>query len=61
MLDTECTQQEQGAGRMVRTVVLLPPAERERLEEISEETGAPVSAIVRRSVTQYLSAKGQQS
>jgi Ribbon-helix-helix domain len=58
MLDTMSDiQDQQSATRKVRTVFMLGPAEREALEKISEDTGAPQSELIRRAVTQYLSTR----
>jgi hypothetical protein len=38
----------------VRTVVYLDKSEREALEKISEKTGAPVAALVRKAIAEWL-------
>jgi hypothetical protein len=48
MFDTESNP------RKVRTVVMLDPAEREALEQLSDATDAPVSALLRRATRQLL-------
>jgi hypothetical protein len=42
------------ATHKTRTVVYFDPAEREALEKLSEETGAPIAALVRRAVAEWL-------
>ena len=37
-----------------RTVVYFDPAEREALEKLSAKTGAPIAALVRMAVAEYL-------
>jgi ABC-type Zn uptake system ZnuABC Zn-binding protein ZnuA len=54
MLDTLDTQEQQIAEHKVRTVFLLGAAEREALDKISAETGAPVAELLRRAADRYL-------
>jgi len=50
MIDT----MNQRDHRKVRTVFMLGPDEREGLEKVSADTGAPVSELLRRSVVLWL-------
>lgn len=54
MLDTLDTQEQQSAEHKVRTVFMLGAAEREALDKISAETGAPVAELLRRAADRYL-------
>ncbi len=38
----------------LRTVVYLDAGERKALDRLSEETGAPVAALVRKAITEWL-------
>ena len=51
---------EQERHEKVRTVFLLDPAERKALEQLSDDTGAPVSELLRRSVSSYLQNRDAQ-
>jgi hypothetical protein len=52
-------QEEKSNESKVRTVFLMRAAEREALEKLSAASGAPISELLRRSVTSYLQAKAQ--
>lgn len=60
MLNTlsDCTHEKRTEPK-VRTVFLLGPTEREALEQLSADTGAPVSELLRRSVVSYLNKEGE--
>ena len=55
MLDTLDAQEQQSADHKVRTVFLLGAAEREAMDKISAETGAPIAELLRRAARRYLS------
>lgn len=60
MLDTLDTQEQQNAEHKVRTVFMLGAAEREALDKISAETGAPVAELLRRAADRYLNDFGSK-
>jgi hypothetical protein len=41
----------------IKTIVYLEDPERARLEQMSKDTGAPVTELVRRAVTDYLDSR----
>lgn len=45
------------ATQRIRTVVYLGPSERQTLERISAETGAPIAELIRRAITEWLKQK----
>jgi hypothetical protein len=53
----DCKHEERSADQKVRTVFLLGSCEREALERLSANSGAPVSELLRRSVALYLTEK----
>lgn len=42
---------------MQRTAFFLKPSQISRLQELSEETGAPVAELVRRAIDKYLEGR----
>jgi predicted DNA-binding protein len=45
---------------MTRTAIFIPPDQRERLELLSESTGAVMSELIRRGVEEYLDKRADE-
>jgi len=46
-----------GAMKRIRTVIYLDKKEREALNRLSRETGAPVTELVRRAIVGYVAKR----
>ncbi len=46
--------------RKIRTVFLCDPVEREKLDKLSADSGAPLGELLRRSVSTFLSQQGDK-
>jgi len=45
--------------RRIRTVVYLDKQQQAALTKLSQQTGAPISELVRRAITAYIKGKGE--
>lgn len=55
-----CVAKENLVMQKVRTIVHLEPKQREQLEKISKNTGAPVAELIRRAVAAYLEERKEK-